>query len=380
MILIKNGIVHTMEDEHIGVMDILIKDKKILKVAKNIEEDNAQIIDATGKNVYPGLIDAHSHLAIMEEVNGYSGNDTNEMSDPVTPEVRALDGINPFAPEVKEANKAGVTTVCVPPGSANVVGGQTLVFKTTGICIDDMTLDPYVAMKAALGENPKRVYESSKIKTRMRNAHLLRKLFIETKEYMDKKANADEAKRPAHNMQYEAMIPVVNKEVDLKIHAHRADDILTAIRIAKEFDIKLTLDHCTEGHLIADHVKASNFPALVGPSLTSKTKFELSNKTFETPGILQKKGVKVAIITDAPIIPQEYLGLCAGLAVKAGMDEYEALKAITINPAEILRVDNRVGSIKENKDADIIIVDGNILDSLSQVLYTIVDGVITYQH
>lgn len=378
MILIKNGIVHTMDNDMIDVMDILIKDKKIVKINKNITENGAHVIDATGKNVYPGLIDAHSHLAIMEEINGYAGNDTNEMSDPITPEVRALDGINPFAEEVSVANAAGVTTVCVPPGSANVVGGQTVVFKTTGVCIDEMMLNPYVAMKAALGENPKRVYESSKIKTRMRTAHLLRKLLIETKEYMAKKENSKEP--VPYNMQYEAMSAVINKEVDLKIHAHRADDIATAIRIAKEFDIKLTLDHCTEGHLIPQIVKDSNFPALVGPSLTSKTKFELSNKTFKTPAILHEYGVKIAIITDAPIIPQEYLGMCAGLAVKAGMDEYEALKAITINPAEILRLDHRIGSITVDKDADIIIVDGNILDSRAQVLYTITDGTITHQH
>ena len=380
MILIKNGNVHTMEDEKVEVLDILIRDGKIVELHKDIQNEDAIVIDATGLNVYPGLIDAHSHLGSLESSIGFEGNDLNEMTEPTTPEIRAFDGINPMDETIAEANAGGVTTVCVPPGSANVIGGQTVVYKTHGICIDDMILNPYVAMKAALGENPKRVHQHKTIDTRMRSAQLLRESLLLAQEYKTKKdaANNDIFKMPSYSMKHEALLPLLNNDVDLKIHAHRADDILTAIRIGKEFNLNLTLDHCTEGHLIVNHVKASGYPALVGPSLTHKTKFELSNKTFETPGTLQRAGVKVAIVTDAPIIPQEYLGMCAGLAVKAGMDDYEALKAITINPAEILHLDDKIGSLKVGKDADIIIVSGNILDSRSEVKHTITNGIMSY--
>lgn len=376
MLIIKNGNLNTIEQEQPFVADILIKDGKIMEIGMINTTEDMQVIDAQGKNVYPGLIDAHSHLGIIESSIGYEGSDVNEMSSPVTPEVRALDGIYGLDEEVAEANAGGVTTVCVPPGSANVVGGQTVVFKTDGAYIDDTVLDPYVALKAALGENPKRVYKDKAIFTRMRNAQLLRNLLFEARIY---KNNQEKGIDQKFDMGLEAVIPVLNKEIELKVHAHRADDILTAIRIGKEFDLNVTLDHCTDGHLIADKISASAYPALVGPTFTSKTKLELKNKSFTTPGVLQRAGVKVAIITDAPIVPQQYLAMSAGLAVKAGMDEYEALKAITINPAEILRLDNKIGSLKVGKDADIVIVDGNILDSRSDVLFTITNGIISYK-
>lgn len=381
MILIKNAKIFTMEDDILENFDILLKDGKILEIKKDLEKADAQIIDATDLNVYPGLIDAHSHVGIYENSIGWEGSDGNEMSDPITPEVRAIDGINAMDESITEANAGGVTTLCVTPGSANVVGGSCVVFKTAGVCIDDMVINDHIAMKAAFGENPKRVYKDGKIKSRMRTAQLLRELLFKTVEYKNKKdaAKGDVSKLPAFDMKLEAMLPVINKEIPLKIHAHRADDILTALRIVKEFNLDATFEHATEGHLIADKLKEANFPLLVGPTLSSKSKYELKNLTFKTPGILQKAGNKVAIITDSPVVPQQYLGLSAGLAVKYGMDEYEALKAITINPAEILKLDNRIGSLKVGKDADLIICDGNILDSRTNVLYTIIDGKITYK-
>ncbi len=381
MLLIKNAKVFTMENEVLENCDVLLKDGKILKVEKNIQVTAEKIIDATGLNVYPGLIDAHSHTGIYENSIGFEGADGNEMSDPITPEVRAIDAINAMDESVVEANQGGVTTLCVTPGSANVVGGSCVVFKTVGNVIDDMVIKADVAMKAAFGENPKRVYQDAKIKSRMRTAQLLRELLFKTVEYKNKKAFAkdDVSKLPAYDMKLEAMLPVINKEIPLKIHAHRADDILTALRIVKEFDLDATFEHVTEGHLITEKFAASGFPAIVGPSLTAKSKFEVKNLTFETPGILQRAGVLVAITVDAPVVPQQYLSLSAGLAVKSGMDEYEALKAITINPAKILKLADRIGSLKIGKDADVIITDGNVLDSRTNVLYTIIDGKITYQ-
>lgn len=380
MLLIKNATIFTMEAETLNNSDILLNDGKIMEIGKDLKADNAKVIDAKGLNVYPGLIDAHSHVAIYENSIGWEGSDGNEMSDPITPEVRAIDGINAMDESIVEANQGGVTTLCVTPGSANVVGGTCVVFKTVGNVIDDMVIKDNVAMKAAFGENPKRVYQDSKIKSRMRTAQLLRELLFKTVEYKNKqvKADGDIAKMPSFDMQLEAMLPVINKEMPLKIHAHRADDILTALRIVKEFDLDATFEHVTEGHLIADKIAASGFPLMVGPTLTAKSKYEVRNLTFETPGILQRAGSKIAIITDSPVVPQQYLGLCAGLAVRSGMDEYEALKAITINPAEILKLDDRIGSLKVGKDADVIITDGNILDSRTNVLYTIIDGNITF--
>lgn len=380
MLLIKNGNVYTMEKEVPEILDVLINDEgKIVKVDNQINAD-CETIDASGLNVYPGIVEAHCHLGLEEAGIGFEGDDVNEMIDPITPQVRVIDGINIMDETISLANEHGIVTVCAAPGSANVIGGQVCIYKTVGNCIDDAVIEPYAAMKCAFGENPKRVYKDSKIKTRMGTAALLRETLLKAKNYMTLKEYADDiTKMPAYDMKLEALIPVLNKEVPLKAHAHRADDILTSIRIAKEFDLDMTLDHCTEGHLIVDKVKESGFDAIVGPSLTHKSKFELQNKTFETPGILNKAGVKIAITTDSPVIPQEYLPLCAGLAVKSGLDEMEALKAITINAAQIIGVADRVGSLKAGKDGDVVICDGNIMDVQTNVLYTIVNGNISYK-
>ncbi|GAA6426518.1 amidohydrolase [Dielma fastidiosa] len=381
MLLIKNGMIYTMGKAGILQGDILIDNGKIKAVGKDLAVDAKQVIDASGFNIYPGLIEAHCHLGLHESSIQFEGNDVNESTDPITPQLRAIDGINPMDETVRLACSHGVTSVCAGPGSANVIGGTFTTYKTNGTCIDKMIIKDNVAMKVAFGENPKRVYQNSKIKTRMQTAAYLRETLLKTKEYLAKKeaAGDDISKRPALDMKLEAMIPVIQKKMPLKIHAHRADDILTALRIVKEFDLNCTLDHCTEGHLILDEVKASGFPALVGPSLGNKSKFELKEKSFNTPGILNKAGVKIAIITDSPVIPQEYLSLCAALAVKHGLDEMEALKAVTINPAEILGIADRVGSLENGKDADLIFVKGSLLSYEAEVMKTMINGEIVYE-
>lgn len=381
MILLKNGTVYTMDEAGVFVGDVKFDQGKIVAVGKDLSADGCEVIDCTGKNIYPGFIDGHSHLGMQESSIRFEGDDVNEMSDPLTPHVRAIDALNPMDETIHNAACGGVTTVCSGPGSANVIGGTFAIWKTNGHVIDKMVINPMAAMKCAFGENPKRVYSDNKIKTRMQTAAYLRETLMKTKEYMAKKALAgdDISKQPAYDMKLEAMIPVLEKKIPLKTHAHRADDILTALRIAREFDVLMTLDHCTEGHLIVDEVKASGFPAFVGPSLTDKSKFELKNLTFATAGILNKAGVKIALITDAPVIPQEYLPLCAGLACKKGLAEMEALKAITINPAEILGIADRVGSLTAGKDADIVVSDGNIFNTLTNVNYTFINGEKVYQ-
>lgn len=385
MLLIKNAYIFTMAGKVIEGGSILIDNGKIVEVGEDIVAPlDSEVIDAGGRMVTPGFIDAHCHIGIFEDGMGFEGDDSNEWVDPVTPELRAIDGINPMDVTFKEAYMGGVTTAVTGPGSANVVGGQFAAIKTYGKRIDDMIVKEPVAMKIAFGENPKRVYESQKKSpiTRMATAAILRKTLFEAKEYMHKKEIGleDPSKMPDYDMGMEAMEKVLKKEIPLKAHAHRADDMLTAIRIAKEFDVDITLDHCTEGHLIADILKEEGKPAIVGPSLSDRSKIELRNQTFDTPRILQEAGVKIAIMTDSPVIPEQYLVLCAGLAAKSGLDEMEALKAITINPAEIVGIQDRVGSIEVGKDADIVIFDGNPLRDIDcKTFMTIIDGKIVYR-
>lgn len=381
MILIKNAKIYTMGLE--GIIEngsILIENGKIKEVGSDIVAPlDAEVIDAEGRLVTPGFIDAHCHLGMWEDGIGFEGSDGNEMVDPVTPHLRAIDGINPMDVTFKEAYEGGITCVATGPGSANVVGGQFAAIKTYGNRVDDMIVKEPLAMKIAFGENPKRVYDAQKKSpsTRMATAAILRDTLMKTKEYIE---NLEQSKEnpvlaPKYDMKMEAMIKVIKKEIPLKAHAHRADDIFTAIRIAKEFDVDITLEHCTEGHLIADQLAAEGKCAIVGPSLSDRSKFELRNLTFETPAILHNAGVKVAIMTDSPVIPLQYLPLCAGLAVKAGLDEMEAFKAITINPAEILGIQDRVGSIEVGKDADIVIFDGNPLTDVGcKTFATFIDG------
>ncbi len=384
MILIKNGRIYTMAGDVIENGSILIKDGKIAEVGKDIIAPlDAEVIDAEGRMVTPGFIDAHCHLGMWEEGIGFEGDDGNEATDPVTPQLRAIDSINPMDISFEEAYQGGVTTAITGPGSANVVGGTFVAIKTYGHRVDDMIIKDPVAMKIAFGENPKRVYDSQKKSptTRMATAAILRETLFKAKTYMEKKESAEDAsKMPDYDIKMEALIPVLKKEIPLKAHAHRADDIFTAIRIAKEFDVDITLDHCTEGHLIVEDLAKEGKPAIVGPTFGNRSKFELKNKSFDTPKALIDAGLKVAIITDAPVIPLQHLPLCAGLAHNAGLDEMEALKTITINPAEIVGLQDRIGSIEVGKDADIVIFDGNPIKDIDCKTYaTIIDGKVVYK-
>lgn len=378
-ILLKNGFIHTMAGAEIAGGDVLIEAGKIVAAGKDLNvTDGTTVIELNGAHVTPGFIDAHCHIGIFEDAVGFEGEDGNEMTDPVTPHLRAIDAIFPTDRSFDEALAAGVTTAVTGPGSANVIGGQFAAIKNYGRTVEEKLIAAPVAMKVAFGENPKRVYHQQKKSpsTRMATAAILRETLYKAREYMNKKeAAADNPeKAPAFDFKLEALIPVLKREIPLKAHAHRADDIMTAIRIAEEFGVGLTLDHCTEGHLISDLLAAKGYPAIVGPSLTYRSKIELRNLTFETPGILARAGVKVAIMTDAPVIPLDYLPLCAKLAVKNGMDPYEALKAITINPAEILRLAGRIGSLEPGKDADLVVFDGDPMVFESEVLKVYVNG------
>ena len=369
--LFKNATIYTMEqDPFVG--DFKIDKGVFTQVGKDLTPDVGEDVqDLNGLFVFPGLVESHCHLGMEETAIRFEGDDVNEITDPITPNMRGIDGCNPMDETVELALKGGVTTVAAGPGSANVLGGTFFAYKTKGNCIDEMTIENPIAMKAAFGENPKRCYQGKKIDTRMQISALLRETLEKTKEYMKKK---EDGKDVAYDQKLEAMIPVVKRELPLKCHAHRADDILTAIRIAKEENIKITLDHVTDARCILPQIKESGFPCICGPALTHKSKFELANMSFETPNELYKAGILFSIITDSPVIPQQYLSLSAALAAKAGLPECEAIKAITINPAKILGLDNRVGSIKVGKDADFVICTKNILDTQNEIQSVYVDG------
>ena len=379
MICIKNGNIHNAIQQESFVADILTENGKIKAIGTQLHiPENTEIIDATGKEVYPGFVEAHGHIGLDGYGIGYEGMDYNELNDIITPQLRGMDGVKPMDPAFAMAAKAGVTCVCVGPGSANVLGGTFTTIKTVGKRVEHMIVRDAVAMKCAFGENPKRVYRDKKDSSRMTTASILRETLFKAKEYMEKKeiAGDDISKRPSFDMKLESLIPVLKGEIPLKAHAHASEDIFTALRIAKEFGLKITLEHVTEGHLIADELAKENVPLAVGPTLTSASKFELRNKSWTTPGVLAKAGCQVSIITDSPVIPQEYLPLCAGLAVRAGMDSFQALQAITINPAKHAGIEDRVGSLEVGKDADIVIADGCPFEISTTIENVLIDGVV----
>lgn len=381
MLLIKNGYIMTMAGDDIENGNILIDNNgKIIDVGAEINApEGAQIIDAGGRLVTPGCVEAHCHIGLRKTSLGWEGSEINESSNPITPQMRAIDGIDPDNEFFTDCIRGGITCGAVGPGSSNVICGTFSVIKFVGKRIDKMIVKEDCAMKCALGENPKGSYGQKKKapKTRMGSAALFREQLFKAREYQQAK---DSGKNPAFDMKLEALLPVMRGEIPLKCHAHRADDIFTSIRIAKEFDLKLTLDHCTEGALIADELAEESYPALVGPFWGGRSKPELKNKTHATPGALYKAGVKIAIITDAPVIAPEKLPTCAGLAVVAGLPYREGWKAITINPAEILGIADRVGSLEVGKDADVVIWNQDPLtDITASVHTTIVDGKIVYQ-
>lgn len=377
MLCIRNGLVFDAVHEKSEKKDLLINDGKIVKIGMGLEVPaDCEIVDAEGLYVYPGFVDAHSHIGTMGSSIGFEGDDVNEMNDILTPQLRGIDCIEPMDIVFKEAREGGVTTVCVGPGSANVVGGTFAAIKTVGKRVDDMVINDRVAMKCAFGENPKRCYKDKNNFSRMSTAAKLREILFKTQEYdaKVKAAGEDVSKNPPFDFKLESMLPVIRREIPIKVHAHRADDIFTALRIAKEFNLRITLEHVTDGSLITEELAKENVMLAVGPSFGHRTKFELKNKSFQTPGDLANAGCHVSIITDAPVIPQQYLRLCAGLAVKEGMKEFDALKAITINAAEHAGVADRVGSLEEGKDADVVLMDGCLFESQSNVIATYING------
>lgn len=376
MLLIQNGSVFTMEDDKEIRADLLIENGKIIEISKNIiPTDRMEIIDATGLSVYPGFIDAHSHIGISEEKKTSQGDESNEGTNPITPAIRAIDAINPMDSAFHNALAAGITGVMVGPGSANPIGGQFAFIKTFGRRIDDMVVLAPSAIKFAFGENPMTNYgpNGNIPSTRMGIASLIREELTLAMQYFNNNDSQKTFTMECYRDLFEGKIP-------MKAHVHRADDIFTAIRIANEFGLGLTLDHCTEGHLIAEAIAESGYPAIVGPSLSSRSKDEVSLSDFKTPGELQKAGVLVALTTDHPVSRIQYLPLCAALAVKEGMSKWGALRAITIDAARICRVDHRLGSLKEGKDADIAIFDGDPLEIATSIRYTIVNGKIAWQN
>ena len=366
MLHIINAYLKPITSPDIPCGEMLVDAGKIVAIGETVNApEGCDVIDAKGALVCPGFIDAHTHIGLHEEAVRWEGADYNEVSAPITPEMRAIDAINPRDEAFRVALSGGVTTACTGPGSANVIGGTFTAIKLHGDNVDDMILREAVAMKIAMGENPKGCYGQQGKKTpvtRMAIAALLRGTLAKAKKYAADIALADAENKPRpFDFQMEAMLPVINREIPLKAHAHRADDILTVLRVCKEFDVDVTLDHVTEGHLIVDKLAEAKKPVLVGPSFGSKSKFELKEKSFETPGILANAGLDVCIITDAPVIPLNYLPLCAGLAMREGMEEDAAWRAITINPAKVAGIDERVGSLEAGKDADFVLWQGNPL-------------------
>ncbi|HIU33295.1 MAG TPA: amidohydrolase [Candidatus Pullichristensenella excrementigallinarum] len=381
MLLIKNAKLYTMGPD--GILDggdVLMDGGKVVRVGKGLSQGDCKVIDARGAYVTPGYVDAHCHVGMWE--NGLRDNDGdgNERTDPITPELRALDGLHPLDRSFEEAYQNGVITAAAGPGSANVLGGQFLAIKTWGRDLDSRIVKEPLAMKSAFGENPKRVYGSQNKmpQTRMASAALLRQTLIQAQEYMQKR-ELPEDKRPARSLRMEALVPVLKGEMILKMHAHRAEDILTAIRIAKEFGLKATIEHCTEGYMIADELRKSGVGVICGPLISERAKPELRNLTMAAPGILHKAGVKFALMTDHPVIPLMYLPVEAGLCVREGLEEYEALKAITINAAQVIGLEDRVGSLEPGKDADVVLFDGHPLDTRTHASLVVVNGEIVHE-
>ncbi len=386
MLVIKNARLLTMTENGSFVGDIRIDGGKIAEIAQNIDTTGCDVFDAEGMYAMPGIIDAHSHIGMWEDGMGREGSDGNEATNPVTPEMRSIDGINPFDRCFKEAVACGVTTAVTGPGSANVVGGTFVAMKLYGRSMDEMILKFPVAMKAAFGENPKRVYgDKAAPATRMAIAAILRKALAGALDYAKKIENAkdDPSKMPERDLGKEALLPVIRRELPLKIHCHRADDILTAIRIAKEFNVRFTLDHCTEGYLIPDLLKETieetGAGIIIGPLLTDRSKIELRNVSFSAPKALYDAGIDFAMMTDHPVIPEQYLPVCAALAVREGLPEDAALRSITINAARITGIDDRVGSLEVGKDADIAVFSGHPLDFRSRCVLCTVDGQVAHR-
>jgi imidazolonepropionase-like amidohydrolase len=368
---------------------VLVTAGKIAAVGRDVPiPDGARIIDASGRWVLPGFIEAHGHVGVHEEAEGWAGSDTNELTEPVTAQVRALDAINPADLGFRDAVSGGVLAVNVNPGSGNPIGGQTAALKCWGRTVDEMLLKAPAGMKAALGENPKRVYGERKQtpSTRLGTAAVIRAALVDAGNYLAKldaeqRKPEDERKPVDRDLKLEALGLVLRRQIPWRQHCHRADDIATALRIAEEFGYELVIDHGTEAHLVADLLAARNIPVIIGPLFTSRSKVELRNRSLANPGKLAAAGVTIAITTDHPVVPINFLVHQASLSVKHGLDREVALQALTINPARIIGVADRLGSIEPGKDADLVIWSGDPLDVLSRVERALIDGadIYTYQ-
>ena len=375
MILLKNAKILTMAERDLEKGDILMGDGMIQRIGENIAAPaGAEIIDASGLTAMPGIVDAHCHIGMWEDSIDEEGADGNECTDPVTPELRAIDAINPVDRCFQEAREGGVTTVVTGPGSANVIGGQFAALKTYGACVDEMVIKAPVALKMALAENPKGVYGGEQKKapmTRMASAALIREALVEAQEYAKEMESDDPPKRDLKN---EILCQALRGELLVKIHAHRADDIFTAIRLAKEFNLRLSLEHCTDGYLIAPYVKESGAKVIIGPLLCDRCKPELKNLSWNAPRVLYENGVEFAMMSDHPVQPTQLLQVTAAMAVKYGLPGREALKAITINAAKAVCLEDRIGSLEEGKDADIVLYSGDPLDVRSNIAHVFIDG------
>lgn len=378
MLAVAGGTIFTMAGRIIDKGTLLVDKGKIRGVENGIVlPPGADSIDATGKVVMPGLIDAHTHVGIVEEIYREEGDDCNEITDPVTPHLRAIDAIDPADLGFRDALAGGVTTVVTGPGSANVIGGEMAAVKTCGKIIDDMIVRFPVGLKAALGENPKRSYgrEKKTPATRMASAALLREALTRGQTYVKKIADGSVDK----DLKMEALAKVLRREIPLRVHAHRADDIMTAVRVAREFQVDLVIEHCTEGHIIAEELAEMGVPAVIGPVITNRAKVEMQRITLQTAKVLADAGVLFAIMTDHPVVPIQYLSVSAALAVKGGLTVNAALRAVTIDAAKILRLDRHLGSLEPAKDADFIILDRHPFDFLCRVEQVFINGVKVYQ-
>jgi imidazolonepropionase-like amidohydrolase len=387
-VAIVGGLVVPITGEPIDGGTVLIVDGKIAAVGRDVSvPDGAQVIDAAGGWVLPGFVEAHGHVGVHEEGEGWAGQDSNELTEPVTAHVRALDAINPADIGFRDAISGGVLAVNVNPGSGNPIGGQTAALKTWGRTVDEMLLKAPAGMKSALGENPKRVYSQQKKtpSTRLGTAAVIRGALVDAANYLrrieaEQDKPEDERKPIDRDLKLEALGKVLRREIPWRQHCHRADDIATGLRIADEFGYRLVIDHGTEAHLLADILAARNIPVIIGPLLTSRSKVELRNRSLANPGKLAAAGVTIAITTDHPVVPIHFLAYQAGLAVKHGLDRDTALQALTINPARIVGIDDRLGSIEPGKDADLVVWSGDPLDVPSRVERAFVDGVEIYRY
>lgn len=374
MLLIQNAKIITMEDtDYLDGGEILVDNGRVVAVGYGLPQKGARIADAHGCYALPGIIDAHCHVGMWEDAMGFEGSDGNEATDPVTPQLRAIDGINPQDRCFDEALAAGVTTVAVGPGSANVIGGQFALLKTGVGPLEGRVVAEPLALKVAFGENPKRVYSDLKRSptTRMATAALLRQALVDAQEYGKKWDASDPDKHPGRDLGKETILRALRGELVVKAHAHRADDILTALRVAREFGLRLSLEHCTEGHLIADQLReaqnAATLPIITGPLLSERSKIELRNLSFAAPAKLHAAGVRFAMMTDHPVIPLQYLSVCAAIAAREGLPERQALRSITVDAAWAVGYEAELGSLAPGKAADLALYDAHPLDIRAHV-------------